>query len=107
MFLFQDLGRNRGLDRSREKHRLKIAAAERFEGPMPLKQVVVELGESQFVIEVQTRLELIRRKHFARGHAEGFGKGREVILAHRQAGGHFVTSKFFQPRFATAKRINE
>jgi hypothetical protein len=56
MFFFQNLRRDGGLDRSRKKYRLKVPAAERLESPMPLEQVVVELGKGQFVIEMQARL---------------------------------------------------
>ena len=46
---------------------------------------------------MQARLQLLLRKHLARGRAERVGKTREVFFSHCQTGGHFVTAEFFQP----------
>ena len=107
MFLLQDLRRDGRFDGAREKHRLEIAAAKRLQHLMPAKQLGVEFGESEFVIDLQPRLQFIVRKELACRLPEKIGESRKLIFAHREAGGHLVATEFFQPFLATAERFDQ
>src|SRR5438876_12424132 len=107
MFILQDPRCDGRFDRTCEKHRLQIAAAKRLQDLVPAKQLGVEIGEREFVIEMQTRFQILIRKTFACPLSEGVAKGSKMFFPHSQARGHFVSTKFLQPPFTMAERFHK
>ena len=57
---------------------------------MPVEETEVEFGKQHFVIEAQTRLQLLVGQKLARGAPKLLGKRGEIFLVDAQARGHFV-----------------
>src|SRR2546430_8831481 len=107
MFVLQDSRCDGRFDRVCEKHRLLIPSAKRLQYLVPAKQLGVKIREREFMIEMQTRLQILIRKTFACPLSEGIGKGGKMFFPHSQARGHFVPTKFLQPPLTMAERLHK
>src|SRR5204862_5560636 len=106
MFVLQDPRRYGRFDCAREKQGLLVAAAKRLQHLIPAKQVAVEIGKREFVIEIQTWLQSLIRKTFACPLSEGIAKGGKMFVPYSQARCHLVPTKFLQPLFTMAERVH-
>ena len=74
---------------------------------MLVEEVQIHLRETQLGVEAQRALQIFRRDHLARGLRKGLAECGEILLSHRQPGGHLVSAEFFQQRCAARERGDE
>ena len=94
-------------DAARGEDRLRVAHAERLQRLVLVEQLVIDLAERQFGIDVQARLQLLVGEDLARAGAEGLAELGEARFAQGQARGHFVAAVPFQKAGAAVQRRDE
>ena len=83
MLLFQNLWRRDRLNAAHEKNRLWIPLSERLEELVPAEQIPGQLAQGQFVIQMETRLEMLDGQQFASNFLKRGDESREIPLLNR------------------------
>src|SRR6516225_11449207 len=71
---------------SREENGLRIPIAERLQHFVPVEKSEIQFREIHFVIDLESRLQIVIRQKLARDLTKLFGKKTDILLLNRQPG---------------------
>src|SRR6266705_1556514 len=92
MFLAHHAPRSDRFNSPRKKKGLRIPIAKRLQHFVPAEKVEVQRRESDLVIELQSRLEILIRQKLASRSTELFRKKIDILLLNGKPRGHFVSA---------------
>src|SRR5262245_3698801 len=107
MFLFHDTWRRDGGNPARAEDRLKVCHAKGLQQLVVIEQSVTGIAQRKLAIEMQPRLELLRRERASRMRTKGFAKSLELRALHCEPRGHVVSAVLLQQGRARAERRHE